>query len=78
VGPSEFALKPLFFEQCLTHVPAMGIVVACGFTGGDATIARKYYAAGKDDECDDEDTFHVFQFWVYGIITTSKPGKKLS
>jgi hypothetical protein len=53
----------------------MGIMVACGLTGGDATIAGKYYAAGKDDECDQEDTFHVFHFWVYRINTTSNRGK---
>ena len=55
----------------------MGIMVACSLTGGDGTIARKDDAAGKDDECDDEDTFHVFQFWVYRIIYNVKPAEKI-
>lgn len=53
----------------------MVIVVAGGLTGGDGAIAGKYYGAGKNYKCGEEDTFHVFHFGFIGLLQRQNCGK---
>jgi hypothetical protein len=39
---------------------------ACRLSRRNATIAGKQDGAGDDDDCGQEDTFHVFQFGFMG------------
>jgi hypothetical protein len=48
----------------------MAIMMAGGFTWGDATTAGEQKSAGNNDEEGDQETFHVFQIGLLGLNET--------